>query len=219
MQMIRVGVGAIGVGQSRSERAITPSSEARHLSCLFRFRAACPDSGRSAENKSKSLDALEVKCANQLSTMDQRRITDAFQFSCLIIICLIKLRMCCDCHVAALFVLKNRFIDHRDYQLKSDLLIWSIEFRFIDLIDWVLIDGFHKWFANNWCITVHRSNFQDTLVDWHLNIILSQCNFKNDALRLSNLDVDSSNWQSCSRNQCQLVSICQGVCVLKQQSL
>ena len=82
MQMIRVGEGAFGVGQT--ERAITPSSEARHLSCLFRFRP--PVRARPKKN-SRSLCALEVKCANQLPTIDQHRITDAFQFSCLIIIC------------------------------------------------------------------------------------------------------------------------------------
>ena len=62
-------------------------------------------------------------CANKLPTIDQCMITDAFQISCMIIIRLIKIRMYCDCHVAALFASKNRFIDHHDDRLSFDLLI------------------------------------------------------------------------------------------------
>ena len=58
----------------------------------------------------------------------------------MIIICLIKIRMyydtlLCSCLVEALFVLKNRFIDHLDDRLSSDWLIRSNEFWIIYLID------------------------------------------------------------------------------------
>jgi hypothetical protein len=46
-----------------------------------------------------------------------------------------KIRIYCDCSVAALFVLKNGFFDHHDDRLSSNLLISWIELRFTDLID------------------------------------------------------------------------------------
>ena len=66
--------------------------------------------------------------------------------------------MYCDCHVAALFVLKNRFIDHHDDQLSSDLLIWSIEFWFVDLIDDLQISDVLQ------CIQAIFSYFQGSFV-------------------------------------------------------
>ena len=76
-------------------------------------------------NQLPTIDQRRI-CANQLPTIDQHMITYAFQISCMIIICLIKIRMYCDCHVAALFASKNRFIDHHDDRLSSNLLTWSI---------------------------------------------------------------------------------------------
>ena len=123
----------VGVGQT--ERAITPSSEARHLSWLFRFRPRVRLGRKKildlfmrwnlCANQLPTIDQRRI-CANQLPTIDQHMITYAFQISCMIIICLIKIRMYCDFHVAALFASKNRFIDHHDDRLSSNLLTWSI---------------------------------------------------------------------------------------------
>ena len=128
----------------------------------------------------------------------------------------------CDCHVA-LFVLKNRLfrcdrLSSIDW-LRSNLSIWSIKFRLNDLIDWVI--------ANIWCIIVHRSHFQDSLVDWHLNM-LSQYLWpffmatisaifsllrqrlaymsRSSSPKLQEVQTSCSRnlQESCSRNQCQL---------------
>ena len=146
---------------SELERVLLELDRPKGLSLHLLKHDTCPDSSGfgllSRLGRKQNLDLFMhwKLCANQLLTSDQRRIIDAFQFSCLIIISLIKIRMYCDCHVVVLFMLKNRSIVHH-------------------VIDRVLIYWFYQWFANNRCSAVHQTNFQVSLVDWHLNI-LSQC--------------------------------------------
>jgi len=120
---------------SELERVQLELDRQKGLSLHLLKHDTCPDSSGfgllSGPGRKKILD-LKVQlptieqrriCANQLPTIDQRMITYAFQISCMIIMCFIKIRMYCDYHVAALFASKNRSSR------------WSIEFRFIDLID------------------------------------------------------------------------------------
>ena len=82
MQMVRIGEGELGVGH-------TEMAYHMHVfdSCLFRFRPPVRAPAKKILAVAISLCVFEVYCANQLPTIDQRRITDASQFLCLIIIC------------------------------------------------------------------------------------------------------------------------------------
>lgn len=140
------------------------------LSLQVSASRACPGSAKKKILQLRSLYALTfdspINCRPQLICAESlmcfgfhaRFVSVGSKVGCTAIMC--------NCDVA-LSVLRNRFISmwsiEFDWSIEVRLLIWSIKFRSSDLIDWAI--------ANIWCIIVHQSHFQDSLVDWRLNML------------------------------------------------
>jgi hypothetical protein len=86
MQTIRIGEGALGVGQT--ERAFN-LSEVHILTPVSSGFGLLSGLGRKQKIYQLQVFVLEIQCVNQLPTIDpsSAMITDAFQISCVKIIC------------------------------------------------------------------------------------------------------------------------------------